>query len=270
VEVAEQQVERVQRQYDVEQVAKSDLLKQKVFLGDMRVQYLNQQAAVKNSFNQLATLMGMDIDTDFSVIDEPEEATSIEDYSDFWEGVKANHPSLITKRTQIAGAILSLKISRASYLPTLSASFGFDGSSDVFEELYSDVDKNWRQQLRLTISYPLFTGLTRSSQVEKAKVAHKIQQEEYDALLKNLRVQFDSVVEQLENVQETIPIYRESKVSAEEDLRLAQERYNLGAATILEVLDAQLSVARANGSLVRTTYDRRILRAQLDAMMSKM
>ena len=74
----------------------------------------------------------------------------------------------------------------------------------------------------------------------------------------------------MENVQETIPIYRESKVSAEEDLRLAQERYNLGAATILEVLDAQLSVARANGSLVRTTYDRRILRAQLDAMMSKM
>lgn len=270
VEVAQQQVKRVQRQYDVEQVAKSDLLKQKVFLGDMRVQRLNQQAAVKNSFNQLAAFMGLDIDSDFSVTDEGESTAPTEDYNAFWQEVKTNSPSLITKRTQITGAVLRLKISRASYLPTFSASFSFDGSSDIFEELYTDVDRNWRQQLRLTVSYPLFTGFIRSSQTEKARVEHKIQQQQYDALQKNLKVQFDSVVEQLKNVQEIIPIYRESKVSAEEDLRLAQERYNLGAATILEVLDAQLSVARANGSLVRTTYDRRILRAQLDAMMGKM
>ena len=254
----------------MEQVAKSDLLKQKVFLGDMRVQRLNQQAAVKNSFNQLAAFMGLDIDSDFSVTDEGESTAPTEDYNAFWQEVKTNSPSLITKRTQITGAVLRLKISRASYLPTFSASFSFDGSSDIFEELYTDVDRNWRQQLRLTVSYPLFTGFIRSSQTEKARVEHKIQQQQYDALQKNLKVQFDSVVEQLKNVQEIIPIYRESKVSAEEDLRLAQERYNLGAATILEVLDAQLSVARANGSLVRTTYDRRILRAQLDAMMGKM
>lgn len=270
VEVAQQQVKRVQRQYDVEQVAKSDLLKQKVFFGDMRVQYLNQQAAVKNSFNQLAVFMGLDIDSNFSVTDEGELSPRAEDYNEFWPEVETNNPSLLTKRTQIAGAVLRLKISRASYLPTFSASLSFDGSSDVFEELYTDVDRNWRQQLRVTVSYPLSTGFARSSQVEKARVDHKIQQQEYDDLLRNLRVQFDAVVEQLRNVEETIPIYRESRVSAEEDLRLAQQRYNLGAATILEVLDAQLSVARANGSLVRTTYDRRILRAQLDAMMGKM
>ena len=34
----------------------------------------------------------------------------------------------------------------------------------------------------------------------------------------------------------------ETKISAEEDLRLVQERYNLGAATILDLLNAQVSL----------------------------
>jgi len=46
--------------------------------------------------------------------------------------------------------------------------------------------------------------------------------------------------------------------------------YNLGASTILDVLNAQLSLARANSSLVRASYDERILRSELDAMASRL
>ncbi|MFQ6615706.1 MAG: TolC family protein, partial [Fidelibacterota bacterium] len=71
------------------------------------------------------------------------------------------------------------------------------------------------------------------------------------------------------NLDEIIPVFERTKQAAEEDLRLAQERYNLGAATILDVLDAQLSVVRANSSLVTATYDRKILQAELRALMGK-
>ena len=67
VELSEQQVERVQQQYELEAVAKSDLLKQEVVLGDAKVQYLRQEAVLKNSSRFLANIIGIDIDSSFEI-----------------------------------------------------------------------------------------------------------------------------------------------------------------------------------------------------------
>ncbi|HDY75620.1 MAG TPA: hypothetical protein ENH49_03770, partial [Candidatus Marinimicrobia bacterium] len=55
--------------------------------------------------------------------------------------------------------------------------------------------------------------------------------------------------------------------SAEEDLKLVQERYSLGSATILEVLDAQVSVSQARSSLVTIKYDAKTQEAQFRAIL---
>ena len=271
LKLAEQQMELVRHQYELEAVARSDLLKQQVQVGNMEVEVLNQQAVVVNSFNQLANVMGLDMGTDFSVVDPPGGLSlPVEPFNVLWQKVERANPGLVTKETQIQNAVLNLKIARANYFPSLSVFMGYDGSAPVFDELYSDVDKHWRLQTRLSLSLPLFTGFAQSSRIEIADVDRRIQEEEYRMTLRDLKVKLDFVVRQLENLQKVIPIFEETKISAEEDLRLAQERYNLGAATILDVLDAQLSVARANSSLVRATYDEKILRAQLDGLLGKM
>ena len=71
----------------------------------------------------------------------------------------------------------------------------------------------------------------------------------------------------LKNYEELLPIYKEVLVSAEEDLRLAQTKYELGSATILELLDAQLAVLQASSTLVTTKYDTAIQRANLDQLL---
>ena len=71
----------------------------------------------------------------------------------------------------------------------------------------------------------------------------------------------------LNNYQEIIPINETVLVSAEEDLKLAQVRYTQGSTTILEVLDAQVSVVRARSSLIRTKYDAYIQQANLKGLL---
>jgi len=51
--------------------------------------------------------------------------------------------------------------------------------------------------------------------------------------------------------------------SAKEDLRLQQEMYRLNAATLLEVLDAQVALTKAQGDLVSTKYDAKIAEVKL-------
>ncbi|MEE9166355.1 MAG: TolC family protein [Candidatus Neomarinimicrobiota bacterium] len=270
VELAKHQLELVKHQYEVEAVARTDLLKQRVQLGNMEVDALNQEAATTNSFNELANAMGLEVGTEFSVLDNPEvNPVPMESFPVVWKKVTETNPSLLAQQMQVDNSALALKIARSGYFPTLSLSVGYDGSSTAFDQLYTDVDKHWRLQTRLSVSYPLFTGFSRSTQVEGSRLEYKIERENQRTLLRNLQVQLDFTMRQLSNLDKMIPIFEETRQSAEEDQRLARERYNLGAATILDVLDAQLSVARANSSLVRAIYDRKILQAQLDALLGK-
>ena len=55
--------------------------------------------------------------------------------------------------------------------------------------------------------------------------------------------------------------------SAEEDLKLVRERYSLGSATILEVLDAQVSLIRSNSNLINVVHDARVQEANLKAVL---
>jgi outer membrane protein TolC len=62
-------------------------------------------------------------------------------------------------------------------------------------------------------------------------------------------------------------VNQEVLASAEADVRLANEQYNLGAISILDLLDAQVSLISARSTLVRTTYDIKISEARLEALM---
>ena len=57
---------------------------------------------------------------------------------------------------------------------------------------------------------------------------------------------------------------------AKEDLKLVRERYSLGSATILEVLDAQVSLFRSNSTLINSIHSARILEANLKAILGSL
>jgi outer membrane protein len=119
----------------------------------------------------------------------------------------------------------------------------------------------------VSISVPIFSGNSISTRIQQAKIAVDKQESEYLIQLQDLSVQLQSMVDQLNNYQEIIPINETVLISAEEDLKLAQVRYTQGSTIILEVLDAQVSVVRARSSLIRSKYDAYIEQANLKALL---
>ena len=55
--------------------------------------------------------------------------------------------------------------------------------------------------------------------------------------------------------------------AATEDLRVVQERYRVGAATILDLLTSQASLTQAEVSLVQAHYNYRNARAQVESLV---
>jgi len=75
---------------------------------------------------------------------------------------------------------------------------------------------------------------------------------------------------EIEQYKEKKSVAEENVDAAEEDLKITQEKYNLGAATILDLLDAQVSLKEAQVSVIQADFDLNLAVAKLENAMGKM
>jgi len=71
----------------------------------------------------------------------------------------------------------------------------------------------------------------------------------------------------LTTAYEKIDIARANVAAATEDLRVQNERYRVGAATILDLLTSQASLTQAEQNFVQVRFDYLLARAALEALV---
>jgi outer membrane protein TolC len=73
----------------------------------------------------------------------------------------------------------------------------------------------------------------------------------------------------LVSAQSQTAIGETSRAAAAEGLRIVQERYRLGAATIVDVLAAQTALGQAESQLVTAHLNYQIAKAQIEALIGR-
>ena len=266
---SQQQLALAQQKYELGSAKKTDLLKAEVRFGQARVDVVNNDAGLQNAYLSLKNAMGLiGKDVDFSIKEVESPLDIVPEFETGFELVQKFNPSVKAKQYQISAAELGEKIAKGSRLPIISANASMSGTADnIGDAISNSSNEQQRVNTGLSISIPIFSGNSISTRIQKAKIAVDKQESEYLTQLQDLSVQLQLSIDQLNNYQEIIPINETVLVSAEEDLKLAQVRYSQGSTTILEVLDAQVSVVRARSSLIRTKYDAYIQLANLKALL---
>lgn len=124
-------------------------------------------------------------------------------------------------------------------------------------------------QANLRVSLPIFTGFGRSLRVSQARA----QEQDADENVRARRLQVRSDVHArylgLQTSYQAIAVQAANRQAARDQLRLAQDRYRLGAGTSLEVSDAQNAVQRAEGDYVNAVYDYHKAIAALEAAVGR-
>ena len=266
---SQQQLTLVQQQFDLGSAKKTDLLKAEVRFGQARVDVISNDASVKSAYRDLKNSMGVArINDDFTISEVEKPLEIIPEFETGFELLQKFNPSVKAKQYQIVTAKLSTKIAKGSRMPNISISASAFGTAESLSEAVSNsYGDNQRTNTSLSISLPLYSGNTISARIQKAKIAVNKQESEYLTQLEDLSVQLKDLIDQLQNFNEIIPINETVLESAEEDLKLSQVRYSQGSTTILEVLNAQVSVVQAKSSLVRSKYDAFIQQANLKALL---
>ncbi len=124
-------------------------------------------------------------------------------------------------------------------------------------------------QANLRLSLPIFTGFSRSLRVSQAR-AQELDADE-DVRARRLQVRSDVHARYLgmQTSYQAIAVQEANRRSARDQLRLAQDRYRLGAGTSLEVSDAQNAVQQAEGDYVNAVYDYHKAVAALEAAVGR-
>jgi outer membrane protein len=183
-------------------------------------------------------------------------------------------PALQQAQADLAAARAAVKSARAAWLPSLSASYSFSAnqSSGAFEPgnlfLIGGQNPN-NKRLNFNISYPLFNQLQRETSITQAQVS----QRNAEATLRDARLAAQQTLTQalgtLRLAEERASIQDASVAAAEEDLRVQTQRYQLGAATILDVLTSQTTLNQARAALIQARYDSRVAKAQIEALIGQ-
>lgn len=107
----------------------------------------------------------------------------------------------------------------------------------------------------MTISIPLFQGLSRSAQLRSSRAA--LQDASYQLVAEELRVRVEvtSATLNLQSAYRAAVLQRDIREKAAEELRLAEDRVRYGGSSSLAITEAQTQLAQAEVDEIQAVYD---------------
>ena len=178
-------------------------------------------------------------------------------------------PSVRQARAERSAARAAQKSAWTDYLPAVNANYSRTGSGSGSSPQFVDPDFGYTGRLSLTASLPIFDQFQRELRVTQAKV----DQANAEASLRDARLgaieTFTTQLGVFHSAQERVVSQAATVEAAEEDLRVQQQRYAVGASTLLDVLTSQTQLNQARRDLIRARYDQRIAKAQLETLVGR-
>ena len=270
---------RVRALYEVGSVAKSDLLNAQVATAQSELDSLLANHAVTQQRIGLAEAMGIhendlgDVDTTLAM--EPHTWDEAQVLAD----AKAARPDLQAADRSLSAALMDLNAARWSRLPYLTATGSItlsptsDGKFPIFTNppkddtvgivrSHSKSDRQYGGTLAL--NWDFFDGLATDGRIAAARSRVLTARETRDALVRNLESEVHQALLGDQEAVERQRLARRSLESASENLNLIQQKYNVGSATILDLINAQVQLQKAQSDLVTALAAIRDAEATLD------
>lgn len=277
LKVAEDNLKRSQRQLErileanrVGSVSLADVYKQEVQVGNDELTLIRAQADYNKAKADLLVYLGL-LPTDDYEFEDPSISMEIDttEFSALREQVK-NLDIMISKaldsRPDYKGAISNLNaaksgvtIAMSGYMPTISASASYNLSSNDL----STLPKNRSMGFGINISFPIFDRLQLQTQVQQAKINVKSAESQLEQVKRQITADVKKAMLDLESAMKQIEVAERQVRSAELDLKTAEEKYNIGAGTLLDLLIATANYTSAVSARVNAIYSYIVAKVQL-------
>jgi len=168
-------------------------------------------------------------------------------------------PELQQARANIAGAQAAIDLARAGLRPNITVS---GGPFIQTNNLSSSPPVDWTGTIALTLT--IFDGGLTKSKVQAAQVQLQQAQVSEQQTEQSVESQVRTSYLNLQQSAEQLAAAEAGLVSAREQLRIANVRFQAGVGTQLEVVTAIQNLASADSSVIAAAYNYNLALAQID------
>ncbi len=266
---AAQELERTETYFRLGSTAKSDVLQQKVRLGNTRLDVVVADNNVKKAFNDLAYSMNRPLAVDFAV----DSSILVTDFE--MESVTTLYSQALASRLDLVSRMHTLD-SRESGVTTASASlypsinlFGRYTRSDNESPYKFGSQVSETSTFGYSVNWAIFDRLRSWTGRSQAKANARIAEYELEQAKMNVQVEIRQLHTTLVEASARASVSRETIVQSQEELRLAQERFRVGAGTTLDVIVAQVNLANSRGQEVQAICDFLIAETKLNRAVGR-
>lgn len=270
VRAAEQRLERARQQLDfaatrleIGTATQSDALRAELEVGNAELALIDAQSALRNATLQLGRQIGIAEAVRAAPEALPTDAPTLPPIAELMERAIRSSPEVRAAEARLASRSADRLESYLAYAPTLRVTGGYDWFAFDFPPR----EQSWN--LRLTASLPLFNNFNREATIGRAAAARRTAEAQAADAAIAVRAAVEAAASEVMSAERRVAISERAVELAREDLRVQEERYQIGAATILDLQTSQVALTDAEIASVRTRQDLGTAVAQLEAVLGE-
>ena len=268
VRAAEQRRERALQQLsfartrlEVGTATMSDVLRAELEVGNAELAVLDARSTLHTAALQLGRQVGVAGEVYPVASALPERAPALPPVDALVERALRASPAVVAAQATLRSRRAERLASYTPYLPSVR----FSGGYDWFAYQFPPNQQSW--SMRLTASLPVFNGFQREAALQRAAAAERVAETRARDAAIATRVEVESAVQEIASAERRVEIADHAVELAREDLRVQEERYQIGAATILDLQASQVALAEAEVAAVRARQGLGTTIARLEAVL---
>src|SRR5271157_1997718 len=260
VKTAQSDLQRAQARQEEGQAVPSDLLSAQVQLAQAQEDLLQANNAVDLAHAALNVAMGL-----------PEDAvTTIESglkESSFEAGVLAerqqhalkSRPDLREADLGVEHAAIGSRMARAEFLPKVNVFGSWEEDNQTF---LTRGGNNWTAGVNL--NFNIFDGGANRARLAAAHYRQSQAQAQVAQMAATVKLQVREAYLNLTTARQRVEVSRQAQSEAEESLRIIQNRYEAGLATITDLLQVETAHTSTQKNYLNALFDYRLSYAALE------
>ena len=239
----------------------SDLYQQQAAVETAELAKLQTQQSVQIAEANLLQILRLDPLGDYEfVVPELEEEQLIPerfDLTDLFLRAQQQRGDLRAREVAVAAAEQGLRVARGSMLPRVnfSAGAGTSFNSGIeFLDFSEQLERNSAQSLSLSLTLPVFNRFRTRSQTQRARIQYENAKINVEATQQQIGVEVRQAYLDYLTAEKQLEVTQRQLEFREQALEAARERYNVGAATLVELTQAQSNYVQASQDAVTARY----------------
>ncbi len=254
-------VKQAQARVDSGLAVEADLLRSQVYLASARQRDIEARGRLEIARAALNRIMGDPLESPFggtaTLSPGPLRLPSEEDLR---AQQRQNRPDYQRMLTEVRRAELAARSRKSDFLPILGAYAGWEMDNPSLDTYGGN---NWTAGISLR--WNLFAGGADRARLGEARSRLEQSNRQLAAMESSMALELHQAFIQVRSAEQQVEVMRTAEAQSRESLRILQNRYEAGLATMTDLLSAETARAEARTNLAEAIYRYRLSYARLES-----